>query len=153
MFLFMFSIFVSNFVVCRHCVAHSFFNGCTVPLLGPGRYFSIVIQYTVGSTPWTGDQPVARPQPTHRTAQTQNKRTHTYIHASSGNGTHDPSVRAGENSSCLRPPWSASYVTVNQNLSPPPAKLSSEQYPCNKERFCRNILILMCILTCIECRG
>jgi hypothetical protein len=28
-------------------------------------------------TPWTGDQPVARALPTHRTTQTQNKRTET----------------------------------------------------------------------------
>jgi hypothetical protein len=33
--------------------------------------------YTVGRTPWTGDKPVARPLPTHRTTQTQNKRTQT----------------------------------------------------------------------------
>jgi hypothetical protein len=33
--------------------------------------------YAVGRTPWTGDQPVARPLPAHRTAQTQNKRTQT----------------------------------------------------------------------------
>jgi hypothetical protein len=33
--------------------------------------------YTLGRTPWTGDQPVATPLPTHRTTQTQNKRTHT----------------------------------------------------------------------------
>jgi hypothetical protein len=33
--------------------------------------------YTVCRTPWTGDQAVARPQPTHRTAQTQNKRIQT----------------------------------------------------------------------------
>jgi hypothetical protein len=33
--------------------------------------------YTVGKTPGTGDQPVARPLPTHRTTQTQNKRTQT----------------------------------------------------------------------------
>jgi hypothetical protein len=33
--------------------------------------------YTVGRTPWTGDQPVARPLPAHRTAQTQNKGTQT----------------------------------------------------------------------------
>jgi hypothetical protein len=31
--------------------------------------------YTDGRTPWTSDQPVARPLPTHRTTQTQNKRT------------------------------------------------------------------------------
>jgi hypothetical protein len=33
--------------------------------------------YTHCTTPWTGDQPVARPLPTHRTTQTQNKRTQT----------------------------------------------------------------------------
>jgi hypothetical protein len=33
--------------------------------------------YTVGRTLWTGDQPVARLLPTHRTTQTQNKRTQT----------------------------------------------------------------------------
>jgi hypothetical protein len=31
--------------------------------------------YTIGRIPWTGDQPVARPLPTHRTTQTHNKRT------------------------------------------------------------------------------
>jgi hypothetical protein len=33
--------------------------------------------YTVGRTAWMGDQPVARPLPTHKTTQTQNKRTET----------------------------------------------------------------------------
>jgi hypothetical protein len=42
-----------------------------------GRFFSFLIVYPVGRTPWTGDQPVTRPLPTHRTRQTQNKRTHT----------------------------------------------------------------------------
>jgi hypothetical protein len=32
--------------------------------------------YTDGRNPWTGDQPVARPLPTHRTTQTQNNPTH-----------------------------------------------------------------------------
>jgi hypothetical protein len=32
--------------------------------------------YTVGRTAWTSDHPFTRPLPTHRTAQTQNKRTH-----------------------------------------------------------------------------
>jgi hypothetical protein len=42
--------------------------------------FSVTfIIYTVGRTPWKGDQPVARPLPAHRTAQTQNKRTQTSI--------------------------------------------------------------------------
>jgi hypothetical protein len=42
-----------------------------------GRFFSFLIFYTVGRAPWTGDQPVARQLPEHRTAQTQNKRTQT----------------------------------------------------------------------------
>jgi hypothetical protein len=50
------------------------------------------------------DQPVARPLPTHRTRQIQNKRIHTpNIHALSGIRTHDPSVQANEDSSCFRP--------------------------------------------------
>jgi hypothetical protein len=47
------------------------------PLVGPWPHFDSLIFYTVGRTPWTGDQPVARPLPTHRTTQTQNKRTQT----------------------------------------------------------------------------
>jgi hypothetical protein len=43
------------------------------PLLGLGRFFSSLIFYTVGRTPWTGDRPVARPLPANRTAQTQKK--------------------------------------------------------------------------------
>jgi hypothetical protein len=46
------------------------------PLLGFGRIFSFLIfyVYTVGRTPWTGNQLVA-----HRAAQTQNKRTQTCV--------------------------------------------------------------------------
>jgi hypothetical protein len=40
---------------------------------------SILIPYTVGSTPWTGDQPVATPLPTRRTTQPQNKRTQIFM--------------------------------------------------------------------------
>jgi hypothetical protein len=47
------------------------------PLLGPGPFFSFLILYTVGRTHFTGDQPVARPLPTHTTTQTQNKCTQT----------------------------------------------------------------------------
>jgi hypothetical protein len=55
----------------------SIYRGSAVLLLNPGRLFSFFIFYTIGRTPWTGDQPVARPLPTHRTTQTQNKRTQT----------------------------------------------------------------------------
>jgi hypothetical protein len=38
------------------------------PFVGP--WHLLQFQYTDGKTPWTRDQPVARPLPTHRTAQT-----------------------------------------------------------------------------------
>jgi hypothetical protein len=44
---------------------------------GPWSLFQFPNLYTVGRTRWTGDQPVARPLPTQRTTQTQNKRTQT----------------------------------------------------------------------------
>jgi hypothetical protein len=40
-------------------------------LLGSGLFFNFD-----GGTPWTSDQIVAGPLPTHRPTQTQNKRTH-----------------------------------------------------------------------------
>jgi hypothetical protein len=46
-------------------------------LLGLNRFFSFLIIYTAGRTPSTGDQHVARPLHTHRTTQTENKRTQT----------------------------------------------------------------------------
>jgi hypothetical protein len=46
-------------------------------LLDLGCFFSFLIIFTVGRTIWTGDQPVAKPLPTHRTTQTQNKRKQT----------------------------------------------------------------------------
>jgi hypothetical protein len=56
---------------------------------------------TVGRTPWTGDQPVARPLPTQDSTNTEQRKT--VIHALSGIRTYDPSVRASEDSSCFRP--------------------------------------------------
>jgi hypothetical protein len=52
----------------------------------------------IGSSPLTGDQPVARSLPT----ETQNKHTQASMPLS-GIPTRDPRVRAGEASSCLRP--------------------------------------------------
>jgi hypothetical protein len=43
----------------------------------PRPLFQFLNIYTVGRIPWTGDEPVARPLYTHRTTQTQNKRTQT----------------------------------------------------------------------------
>jgi hypothetical protein len=47
------------------------------PFLDLDRFLSFFIFYTVGRNPWTGDQPVARPLPAHRRAQTQDKYTQT----------------------------------------------------------------------------
>jgi hypothetical protein len=44
---------------------------------GPWPFFNFLILYTVGRTPLTGNQHVARPLPIHRTTQTQNKRIKT----------------------------------------------------------------------------
>jgi hypothetical protein len=60
--------------------------------------------FTIGRTLWTSNQLVARPLPKHRASQTQNKHIYTpNIHARSEIRTHDHSVRATEDSSCLRP--------------------------------------------------
>jgi hypothetical protein len=67
------------------------------PLLDLGRFFSFFILYTVGRTPWMGDQSVARPQHKHRI------NAYTDIHALSWVRTHDSSVWASEDCSCLTP--------------------------------------------------
>jgi hypothetical protein len=77
--------------------SYFFFQWIFQPIQGPGLLFSSLIIFPDGRTPWTNDQPVARPLPKHRITQTQNKRIHTpNIHALSGIRTHDPSVLAGE---------------------------------------------------------
>jgi hypothetical protein len=55
------------------------YYGSTAPLLDFGRFFTFLTLYKVGTTPWTGDQRVARPLSTHKTTQTQNKRTQASI--------------------------------------------------------------------------
>jgi hypothetical protein len=59
----------------KYLYYYYYYYGSTALLLGLGRFFSFLILYTFGRTPWTGDQPVARALPTRRTTQTQNKRT------------------------------------------------------------------------------
>jgi hypothetical protein len=54
-----------------------FIYDSTVSLLDFDRFIGFLILYTVDRTPWTGDQPIAMPQSTHRTTQTQNKRRQT----------------------------------------------------------------------------
>jgi hypothetical protein len=51
-----------------------------IPFLGPWPLFQFHNPiHTVSRTPWTGDQPVARPLPRCRTLQIQNKRTQTSL--------------------------------------------------------------------------
>jgi hypothetical protein len=69
------------------------------PLLDLGQFFSFLILFTVGRTPCTGDQPVARPLRTHRTTQ---HKINTDINELSGVQTHDPSVRGNEENAFLR---------------------------------------------------
>jgi hypothetical protein len=45
---------------------------------GPWPSFSFLTLYTVCRTPWKRHQPAARPLPTHRATQTQNKRIYSY---------------------------------------------------------------------------
>jgi hypothetical protein len=59
--------------------------GCTA-LVDLGRFFS--------RTPWTEEQPTARPLATYRKKETQNKRK-TGTHVSSEVRNHDPGVREG----------------------------------------------------------
>jgi hypothetical protein len=83
-----------------HSFSHSFVHSSMAlqlfvgpwPLLQFHNHF-----YTDGRTPWTNDQPITRPLPTHRI------NAHTDIHVLSGIRTHDPSIQASKDSSCLRP--------------------------------------------------
>jgi hypothetical protein len=74
------------------------------PLYGCLGFLSFFFnQFTDGRTPWTSDQPVARPLPKHRTTQTQKNAYTPNIHALSEFRTHDHGFRASEDSACLRP--------------------------------------------------
>jgi hypothetical protein len=56
---------------------NSVYGSTALVELGP--LFQFVNLYTVGRILWTGDQPVERPLPIHRTTETQNKRTQTSV--------------------------------------------------------------------------
>jgi hypothetical protein len=66
----------------------------------PWSLFQFLNLYTVSRTPWTGDQPLTRPLPAHRTTQTQNKHRHPCLEWDS-----NPRLQclSGRRSSCLRP--------------------------------------------------
>jgi hypothetical protein len=51
------------------------------PLLGLGQFFSFLIFYTVDRTPSTGDQPIAKPLPAHRTTGQHKHRINAHRHS------------------------------------------------------------------------
>jgi hypothetical protein len=75
---------------------------CKSRISGPPLTHTYIHTYTDGRTPWTSDQPVARPLPTHRITQKQNKRTHKHPYLECDFEPTIP-VRASEDSLCLRP--------------------------------------------------
>jgi hypothetical protein len=84
-------------------IFHSFIHQWLYsPLLVPGPFFSFVISFT--QTVGLLGRVISPSQGRylHRTTQTQNN-AHMNIHALNGIRTHDPGVRASEDSSCLRP--------------------------------------------------
>jgi hypothetical protein len=81
---------------------HPFIHKCLYSLLGPGLlFFHNHFTPTVGHLGRVISPSQGRYQ--HRWQHEHRINAHTNIHASNGIRTHDPSVRAGEGSSCLRP--------------------------------------------------
>jgi hypothetical protein len=75
-----------HFIYCISCSRKTQLNTLFLSIYGSRAlvhlgclFFSFLILYTVCRIPWTGDQPVAKQLPTHRTTQTQNKHKQTSI--------------------------------------------------------------------------
>jgi hypothetical protein len=63
-------------VLTEHINKEFNYYGCTTLCVSlPFFFFCFLNLYTVGRTPYMGDQPFGRRPPTHRTTQTQNKCT------------------------------------------------------------------------------
>jgi hypothetical protein len=77
-----------------------FFSLWLYTQLDLGCFFSFLILYMVGLL---GRGTGRRKAATYTQNNTIREKMHIDIHASSGIQTHDPSVRVGEDSSCLRP--------------------------------------------------
>jgi hypothetical protein len=67
------------------------------------RFTSVSLSGTVGRTPWTSDQLIARPTYTEQHKHRINVQVHINIHASSRIRAYDPSIQASQDSSCLIP--------------------------------------------------
>jgi hypothetical protein len=96
---------------------HSFIHSSTAlqPFVGPWPLPEFRnLSYTDGIIPWTGDQPVGRPLPTHSTTQTQNKSIHRHLcfECDSNPRPQCSSEKRQFMPLTAQPPWSASAVTV-----------------------------------------
>jgi hypothetical protein len=86
----------------------------------------------------------------HRT--TQHRKTWTHIHASSRIRTHDPSVRAAEDSTCLRPlgHWDQRVVYVTVGISGiTRSKLEDKLKMCKSVRRLRSVRIERRVSVCL----
>jgi hypothetical protein len=78
------------------------------PFVGPWPLFSFLILYTVGRTPWMGDQTVERPLPIYRTSQTHNKwDKHPYLEWNSNPRSQYSTERTHFMPQTATPLWSA----------------------------------------------
>jgi hypothetical protein len=77
---------------------------------GPWPLFQLLNLYTVSRTPWLGNQPVARPLPTRRI----NVHRHPCLELDSNPRFR---VRAGEDSSCLRPERAVTVIGTTSHQS------------------------------------
>jgi hypothetical protein len=88
------SFFMKSFI---HSFIHS--SMALQPFVGPWLLLQFRnIFYTDGRTPWTSDQPVSRPLPTHRTTHTQTSMPWVGF---------EPTIPAFERAKSSRPLWSA----------------------------------------------
>jgi hypothetical protein len=71
------------------------------PFIGHWPLLIFLILYTVGRTPWTGFSP-SKGRYLHTEQHKHRTNAHIYINALIRFRTHDPSVRASEDSSCPR---------------------------------------------------
>jgi hypothetical protein len=113
--------------------AHAMYLWFYSPLLGLGRFFSFLIFFTVGRTPWTGDQLFARLLPAHGIAQTQNKR----IQTSMPQVGFEPTIPVYERAkTVIMPetvwlPWSVPIMAATQSQAQANYKIPSENpFPC-----------------------
>jgi hypothetical protein len=89
--------------LCHASIVFSFFLYVSTTLVDLGLFFSFLTLYTADRTPWTWDNP-SQGRYIHTGQHKHRINSHnTDIHSLGGIRKHDPSVRASEDGSCLRP--------------------------------------------------